>query len=173
MLSEVAEILGLSRARVKNWTTGRSLTINPSISGRGTGLPNMYSQGDLYRLAIAARLNRDGLTARTIQHILDTLGTNITDSPFAIVTSGGRAYTAKKKSRLEVQIVSRQRFQNEGWTPITQQVPDCSGFYVLNIDAIAEEVNRRMHPPREGEAALITPSAREEGPPKRRKIRIE
>lgn len=173
MLSEAAATLKLSATLVKNWTNGRPLRIRPSLAAHGTGSRNVYTGVDLYRLAIAARLNRDGFAARTIQQILDALGTNFTDSPFAIVTSGGRAYTAKKKNPLEVHIVPRPRFEHEGWTAISQQVPNYLGFYVLNIGEIAEEVNRRMYGPREGEAARMTPSVPEERSLNlRRKIRL-
>jgi len=71
-LSDVADLLQLSISTVKNWTIGRPLSIKPSIrASQGKGSRNLYSREDVYVLALAAQLSRDGFAIKTVQDILD------------------------------------------------------------------------------------------------------
>src|SRR5437868_13693562 len=73
-LSEVAELLRLSRSTVKNWTIGRPLSIKPSIrASRGKGSRNLYSRDDACVLALAAQLSRNGFALKTVQSVLKEL----------------------------------------------------------------------------------------------------
>ena len=55
--SEVAELVGLPEATVKNWTFGRPLAITPSVStGGGQGSRSLYSLYDVWRFAVAREL---------------------------------------------------------------------------------------------------------------------
>ena len=68
-LSEVAEILEVPKARIKNWTIGRPLRITPTIrSGKGTR--NLYSVEDVYVLTLANQLNEDGFSPKAIQAVI-------------------------------------------------------------------------------------------------------
>jgi DNA-binding transcriptional MerR regulator len=73
-LSEVADLVGLPVTTVKNWTIGRPLEIKPSIkSKRGTGFRNLYSREDVYVMALADRLTKDGFALETVKQVLKEL----------------------------------------------------------------------------------------------------
>jgi DNA-binding transcriptional MerR regulator len=70
-LAEVAEVLGMPKSKVKNWTIGRPLRITPSVrvaSGKGTR--NLYSVEDVYVLTLANQLNEDGFSPKAIQAVI-------------------------------------------------------------------------------------------------------
>lgn len=72
--SEVAEIVGMPKARAKNWTVGRPIKLTPSVKGSGgTGSRNLYSVEDVYLMAFVNELWRAGFTLKAIQRVLDTL----------------------------------------------------------------------------------------------------
>jgi DNA-binding transcriptional MerR regulator len=72
--SEVAEIVGMPKALAKNWTVGRPLKLTPSVKDSGgTGSRNLYSVGDVYRMAFVNELWRAGFTLKAIQRVLDEL----------------------------------------------------------------------------------------------------
>jgi DNA-binding transcriptional MerR regulator len=74
-LAEVAKILEMPTARVKNWVVGRPLKIVPSVkSAEGTGSRNLFGVGDLYLMALVNELWKSGMTAKAIQRILDIPG---------------------------------------------------------------------------------------------------
>ena len=73
-LSEVADLLDLPTSTVKNWTIGRPLSIKPSIrASRGKGSRNLYSREDVYLLALAVQLTRDGFDLTTVKRVLKEL----------------------------------------------------------------------------------------------------
>ena len=72
--SEVAELVGLPEATVKNWTFGRPLAITPSVStGGGQGSRSLYSLYDVWRFAVARELVAAGFAPRAIQPVIDQL----------------------------------------------------------------------------------------------------
>lgn len=141
MLAEAAGILGIPATRVKNWTIGRPLKISPSIGATGTGSRNLYDRCDLYRLAIAAQLGRDGFAARAIQSVLDQLGTAFVASVFAVVTTGDGHVQWRKEGQLHVRVVSRTQYEREGWGVVHGPVSRSLGCYVLNVVKITETVD--------------------------------
>ena len=70
-LSEVARILEVPKARIKNWTIGRPLRITPTIrTASGKGTRNLYSVEDVYVLTLANQLNEDGFSPKAIQAVI-------------------------------------------------------------------------------------------------------
>ena len=70
-LSEVARILKVPKARIKNWTIGRPLRITPTIrTASGKGTRNLYSVEDVYVLTLANQLNEDGFSPKAIQAVI-------------------------------------------------------------------------------------------------------
>lgn len=55
--SQVAELLGLHYAVIRNWSAGKPVTILPSVRAPGRkGSPNLYSIEDVYRMAVVQHL---------------------------------------------------------------------------------------------------------------------
>lgn len=142
-LSDMAAILGIPETRVKNWTIGRPIRITPHRRARGTGFRNLYDMHDLCRFAIAKQLSMDGFAARAIRLILDSVTHPLT-SQFAIVSSKpGHEQRSRRGAELYVRVISQSEVEQEGWHAIEGLVRRSFGAYVLNIAAIAEDVNHR------------------------------
>jgi DNA-binding transcriptional MerR regulator len=142
MLSEAAIILGLPSSTVKNWTIGRPLSINPSITAHGTGSRNMYDQRDLCRLAVAAHLSACGLTARAIQEILDELRTNVLDVGLVVVSTAGSGHVPWNKTKLHVRVIPDIANESESWRLVRGSIHNSPGCFVLNVRLIIEAVNQ-------------------------------
>lgn len=70
-VGEVAKIVGIPVSRAKNWTIGRPFWILPQVSSaRGTGSRSLYSIVDVYRMAFAAELSKDGFSPEAIKRSL-------------------------------------------------------------------------------------------------------
>ena len=70
-LADIAAILGLEKARVKNWTIGRPFSVRPSIRASfGKGSRNLFSKNDVYCFALVKRLNEIGTPVEAIQQML-------------------------------------------------------------------------------------------------------
>jgi hypothetical protein len=144
-LSAVAAILGIPKSQLKNMTNGRSLVITPHHSAHGTGSRNVYDVDDLYKFAIASQLGADGFAPLAIQPILDALGDDFTSSVFATVASSQVGQMPwKKRSKPNVQVFSRDRYEQEGLRLIDGQVAHSLGCYVLNIRGIVATVDHLM-----------------------------
>ena len=73
-LSEVAEVLGIPKTKVANWTIGRPLKITPSVrTALGKGARNLYGRHSLYLMAIANALIEAGLNSGAVQKVLDAI----------------------------------------------------------------------------------------------------
>jgi hypothetical protein len=74
-LPELAKILGLDLAKVKNWTNGRTgLLIEPSIrKATGTGTRNLYSLEDLHLMAVANEFSKAGYAAMAIGKLVQVV----------------------------------------------------------------------------------------------------
>jgi DNA-binding transcriptional MerR regulator len=71
---EIADILGLKYSLLKNWTSGRPLTIKPTIhSPSSPGKQPLYSREDVYRFALARQWSKAGLTFGAVEKILNRL----------------------------------------------------------------------------------------------------
>src|SRR2546423_1431209 len=77
-LSDVALILDMEETRVKNWTIGRPLAVKPSVrTSSGPGSRNLYSIEDVYLMALADQLCRDGFTTQIAQRALEVVGPHV------------------------------------------------------------------------------------------------
>ena len=67
-LPDMAKILAVDFAKLKNWTNGRTgLVITPSVRpAGGTGKSNLYSVTDLYLMAVAREFSKAGFAANAI-----------------------------------------------------------------------------------------------------------
>lgn len=146
MSSEAACILGLSPTRIQNLTSGRNLQVRPSIIAHGIGTRNMYSRTDLYRLAIASQLNKDGFTAQWIQTVMDRLQPAFEKSELAIVLVIPDKDCAlwATKSQVHVQLIPKAHFERRRWHVLAEPFTKSFGYYLLNIAAIVEEVDGRV-----------------------------
>ncbi len=63
----VAEIVGLDYAVVKNWSTGKPITITPSIyAPNRKGAQSLYSRTDIYLFALAKHLSELGFALEAV-----------------------------------------------------------------------------------------------------------
>jgi len=71
-LTEVADIAGMPRSLLKNWTIGRtSLRIVASERRTtGKGSPNLYSLKDIYIVGLAFSLSKVGLALEHVQKVI-------------------------------------------------------------------------------------------------------
>ena len=64
---DIAEITGLDYAVVKNWSTGKPLSIRPSLrSPARKGATNFFSKYDLEKFIAAKKLRDKGYTVSTV-----------------------------------------------------------------------------------------------------------
>src|SRR5438445_584082 len=136
-LSEVADLLHRSNSTVKNWTIGRPLSIKPSIrASRGKGSRNLYSREDVYLLALAAQLSRDGFAPNTVKQVFkelkgrsDLLGSNY--STLVISSPEDRLEVKFLTGPLTISLHERLR-------------ADVIGSYVLNLTKLVKWVETRI-----------------------------
>ncbi len=70
----VAEIVGLDYAVVKNWSTGKPITITPSIyAPNRKGAQSLYSRTDIYLFELAKQLSELGFGLESIAKALAKL----------------------------------------------------------------------------------------------------
>jgi hypothetical protein len=66
--SEVADIVGLEYAVVKNWSNGKPITIEPSIEAPGRrGAKSLYNRTDVYLFALAKHLSELGFALEAVE----------------------------------------------------------------------------------------------------------
>lgn len=72
--TEVERLLGISSIRLNNFLERELYGLRPSIrSGRGRGKPRLFSQEDVFGIALAWWLFEAGLRSPVIQAVLDDL----------------------------------------------------------------------------------------------------
>jgi hypothetical protein len=79
-LIEMAELVGMEFAKVKNWTVDRPFTIHPSVyraSGRGS--INLYSIQDVYLMAVAGEFSKAGFAAVAIGKLVAAIQVKFLD----------------------------------------------------------------------------------------------
>lgn len=133
-IADVADILELAKTTVKNWTIGRPLRIEPSVrAGRGAGESNLYNLTDVFLMAIAAQLNRDGFRHSVIEEVLTAV------RPKA--GSLGKAFThlliSSPGRQLHIKVIHRAQ---ELPIPQTSEI----GRYVLNLERLIDRVQLRV-----------------------------
>jgi hypothetical protein len=71
-LSGLAQVVGIPILQARNWTSGRPLRIKPSVRAAiGKGSRNLYDEIDVFKIAVAHRLRRDGLGFNLIEYVLE------------------------------------------------------------------------------------------------------
>jgi hypothetical protein len=79
-LVEMAGLVGMKSAKVKNWTVGRPFTIHPSAyQASGRGSINLYSIQDVYLMAVAGEFSKAGFAAVAIGKLVEVLQTKFPD----------------------------------------------------------------------------------------------
>lgn len=74
-LSEVAEVVGIAKTKVANWTIGRPLKITPSVrTAFGRGARNLYGKHDVCLMALAEDFTQAGMPSTAIQKVIDAIG---------------------------------------------------------------------------------------------------
>jgi hypothetical protein len=142
MLTDAARILGMPKSRVKNWTIGRPLRIDPSVHAHGTGSRNIYTRRELYRLAIANQLHRDGLNAETIQSVLDAFDPTFTRSIAAAIRRNARG-------EVTVDLIGWDSDGQENCERLRNLICSAKSCHVLQISLVTqgidEEIRRFVH----------------------------
>ena len=70
-LSDIAAIVRMPKARVRNWTVGRPLKIASSLNvSRRPGSRNLYSLQDVYLIALVNELWKAGMTKNALVRVL-------------------------------------------------------------------------------------------------------
>jgi hypothetical protein len=79
-LIEMAELVGMKPAKVKNWTVGRPFTIHPSAyQATGRGSINLYSIQDVYLMAVAGEFSKAGFAAVAIGKFIESIQVKVPD----------------------------------------------------------------------------------------------
>ena len=69
---QIAEILDIPIALIRNWSSGKPLAIKPSIRAPGKrGATNLYTLQDVYVFGVAAILAEFGMKALLIEHVVN------------------------------------------------------------------------------------------------------
>lgn len=146
-LGEVAEILEVPKARIKNWTIGRPFTIVPKVlAASGKGSRNLYSLSDVYLFALVNQLHEDGLSNEVLQLVIDGafLAPKLGDVHVFSLTKGA---DRKWKPRF---VTSGKRWENvpPQQSPLSAKKHEAgarpSGTYVLKVGALIGWVNGRV-----------------------------
>src|SRR5664279_3031156 len=71
-LSRLAQLAGVPLLQARNWTSGRPLHIRPSVhTASGKGTRNLYSDSDVFKLAIANKLRDGSVAFRAIHYVIE------------------------------------------------------------------------------------------------------
>lgn len=71
--SDVAEILGFQKNRVKNWTSGRPFNLQPSVrNSLGKGSRKLFSREDVYCFMLIKEMNDIGIPVPVVREFVET-----------------------------------------------------------------------------------------------------
>jgi DNA-binding transcriptional MerR regulator len=141
-VAEVAEIVQVSKSRIKNWTIGRPLKIVPKVRAyRGKGSRNLYSLQDVYLFALVTQLHDDGLSTKLIEYILEgvLLGPRLGPVMAVILHRPQGKWKA---------LTMTGGFD---WDEINRRAAASRGLYFLNVRAVLNHVNESAAKIRGGE----------------------
>ena len=134
--AEVAKILHIPKARLRNGTVGRPLKIAPSIkTATGTGSRNLWSWLDLVKLAAALILTEQGFAPHGIKEVLNEIEVGLRthlERPLLLTNRQGKKRTAeywRRKSGM-----ARGRISSNSMMWIT-----------INLKELVEMVDRRIY----------------------------
>ncbi len=134
----VCEVLGIEPRRLHNYLDSRSYRLSPSGKlGEGRGQRHYFETEDVYRLAIAHHLFRDGFSPRLISELLERMD----DADFFAFDENGRVphpvvVFRRGKEAVEFDLLHRKR--------VPAVTVDSAGYYLLDVAGIVDEVDRRL-----------------------------
>jgi hypothetical protein len=84
--AEVAEMLDMEYGVVRNWSTGKPLSITPSVRSTGRkGALSLYSTNDVFKFGIAAEMVTQGVTFPVVNEMLSKLNDEWLENPGCLV----------------------------------------------------------------------------------------
>jgi len=136
---EAAEILGVEIWRLQKFVDVESYRISPSGQlGRGRGSRRTFYPVDIYRLATASRLVRDGFAPKHVAKVLEHLDDEDLSGEMSeqgAITRCGIYFTRGKTG-------PAVHFFPSGKPPkITESGPE---YYILDLDLLADEIDQRI-----------------------------
>lgn len=147
--AEIARILGIDYAVVKNWSSGKPLRIAPSIRAPGRrGKENLYSLSDLYRMGAAAALLAGGLKIETVVRVMQ----RVEDEWFARDKRGTVLISALSTSQPKVRHLPGLITLRELVRAMLSDIGVRSGCHVLPLREVLDFVDSSIRRPRKGES---------------------
>jgi hypothetical protein len=144
-LADIAAILGLEKARVKNWTIGRPFSVRPSIRPSfGKGTRNLFSKSDVYCFALVKRLNEIGTPVSAIQQMLKDYGAELAeDSRWW----GGGAWLVIERlgssDRIGIQVTYKDAAHGHAYMMLRPE-DEVACFYAVNLKLLADAISTRI-----------------------------
>lgn len=141
-LGEMARVLEMPLTKAKNWTNGRPLWITPSIkAASGYGSRKLYSEDDLYLMAVADALSKSGMAANAIKLLLDALPTDWRKAEVLVAWRPGQWLAPKPEEQTVAQRLAYRVERAGGELP-----PEVQTWQQINVSAIIGWVNERRKP---------------------------
>ncbi len=135
---EAAKVLGIPIWRLQNFLSSRQYRLSPSGQlGKGRGSRQMFRTEDLYRLAIAAFLVRDGFTPKLVSTVLQA----IEDSDLIDFDERGQVPPPVVAFRRGTE-GAKVEFFPSGQPPAMKAGGPI--YYALEMDKIIDEIDRRI-----------------------------
>jgi hypothetical protein len=163
-LAEVAAILGMPISKVKNWTSGRPLSIRPSIKvAKKKGSRNLYGVNEVFLLGFAKHLADDGISFEAIDEIVGALERDKRLPPtryrYLILHRQPKGWTTGS-ARLMVFT------PDESFEQAVAQFEGATSLYICDLKKLGDSILQSIH----FAETLVLPVM---PPPKSRKKRLE
>lgn len=128
---DVTELLGIERWRLEKFLTGTQFKLSPSGHlGTGKGSWRLFSQADLYRLAIASQMVEDGFTAKFVSMVLEGIWENELQDFDEL----------GKSTAQDVGLFRTEKGPVVGFVSGSKQRP----YYVIELQKLITSVNNRI-----------------------------
>ncbi len=129
-LGEIAKVLGMPVTKVKNWTIGRPLKIEPSVkTASGHGSRNLFSLEDVYLIGVANELSKAGMAAKAIGKLVDAVKTKFPNG-----IGGVDTMFVSRGSKLSYRIETRE-----------ERVPaDATVRFTICVGALRASIDREV-----------------------------
>ena len=136
--SDLAKLAGVSLPQARNWTSGRPLRIRPSVQkSSGTGKRNLYSDSDVFKLAIANRLRDGSVGFRAIRYVIEA----VDPTPF-VYGNAEWLILVVRRDNITHRAVGEEHITLE---LDTGEFPDGKTIYYLaQLSKLLEEVQERI-----------------------------
>ena len=137
----VAEILGIPGWRLQKFLAGPRYQLSPSGQlGRGRGSRRVFYREDVYRIAIASYLVRDGFSPKFVSSVLqktqdDYFREDYDEQGEPVPPVGGIAFRRTNQAPRLQFLPSRQ---------LAKKKTESDVYYVLDLDWIRKEIDRRI-----------------------------